>query len=88
MCVLVNISCLFSVLFYVHCFPFITLCLCSRTQIKAILSEGIVGNFGTSEAKVRYGVILAKITQKVIANMIFHFGRGLARSYEGVWTLL
>ena len=47
-----------------------------------------MGYFGTSGTKVGHGVILGKMAQKVIANMILHPAGGLASSSEGVFTLL
>ena len=47
-----------------------------------------IPHFGTSGTKVGHGVILGKIAQKVIANMIPHPAGGLASSSEGVFTLL
>ena len=66
-------------------FPKITSC---YTYVTLVPKWGILAYFGTSGTKVGHGVILGKIAQKVIANMILHPAGGLASSSEGVWTLL
>ena len=65
--------------------PKITPCL---TCASLVPKWGILGYFGTSGTKVGHVIILGKIAQKVIANMIHHPAGGLASSSEGVWTLL